>query len=160
VVPVPGARAALDRLRAEGIAVGLITNQSGVARGMIRPEQVRAVNERVASLLGPFATVQVCEHGPGDDCERRKPAPGMVLDAARELGVPPDRCAVVGDIGSDVQAGLAAGATAVLVPTAVTRPEEVAAAPQVAPDIEAAVDVLLAGSCARERADSEQEVRA
>jgi HAD superfamily hydrolase (TIGR01662 family) len=151
VVPVPGARAALDRLRAEGVAVGLITNQSGVARGMIRPDQVRAVNERVASLLGPFATVQVCEHGPEDGCERRKPSPGMVLAAAEELGVRPERCAVVGDIGSDVQAGLAAGAEAVLVPTPVTRPEEVAAAPSVAADIQEAVEVLLSGRTGRER---------
>jgi len=151
VVPVPGARAALDRLRAEGVAVGLITNQSGVARGMIRSEQVRAVNDRVASLLGPFVTVQVCEHGPDDGCERRKPSPGMVLAAAREVGVRPERCAVVGDIGSDVEAGLAAGARAVLVPTPVTRPEEVAAAPWVAGDIEEAVDVLLGSSTDRER---------
>ena len=150
VVPVPGAREALDRLRAEGVAVGLITNQSGVARGLIGSEQVRAVNERVEALLGPFATVQVCEHGPRDGCERRKPAPGMVLAAAREVGTTPDLCAVVGDIGSDVQAGLAAGARAVLVPTEVTRPEEVAAAPRVARDLTEAVEVLLAGRRARQ----------
>lgn len=150
VVPVSGAREALDRLRSRGIHVGLITNQSGVARGLIDLQQVRAVNDRVAALLGPFSTVQVCQHGPSDGCSRRKPAPGMVLDAARELGVPPQRCAVVGDIGSDVEAALAAGARAVLVPTSVTRPEEVAGSPQVATDLTEAVDLLLSGGRAVE----------
>ncbi len=144
VEPVPGAREALDRLRRHGVAVGVVTNQSGVARGLLRLEEVAAVNARVEELLGPFATVQVCAHGPGDGCPYRKPAPGMVLAAAAELGVAPERCAVVGDIGSDVEAALAAGARAVLVPDEVTRPEEVAAAPEVAVDLDAAVDALLA----------------
>jgi HAD superfamily hydrolase (TIGR01662 family) len=145
VVPVPGAREALDRLRSRGVAVGLITNQSGVARGLIEPAQVQAVNDRVSALLGPFATVQVCPHGPGDGCGRRKPAPGMVLAAADAVGVAPDRCAVVGDIGSDVMAGLAAGARSVLVPTPVTESLEVESAPDVARDLAEAVDALLSG---------------
>jgi histidinol-phosphate phosphatase family protein len=151
VVPVDGARDALDRLRSEGIAVGLITNQSGVARGLLEPAQVRAVNERVAELLGPFSTIQICTHGPADDCGCRKPAPGMVLAAARELGVRPDRCAVVGDIGSDVRAGLAAGARAVLVPTPATLPDEVELAPDVATDLLEAVERLLTPATAVDR---------
>jgi beta-phosphoglucomutase-like phosphatase (HAD superfamily) len=59
------------------------------------------------------------------------------------LGVDPRRCAVIGDIGTDVAAARAAGARAVLVPTAVTRPEEVVAAPEVAPDLPSAVNLLL-----------------
>jgi D-glycero-D-manno-heptose 1,7-bisphosphate phosphatase len=57
--------------------------------------------------------------------------------------VPPQRCAVVGDIGADVGAALAAGARPVLVPTPTTRPEEVEAAPEVAADLLAAVELLL-----------------
>jgi HAD superfamily hydrolase (TIGR01662 family) len=106
---------------------------------------VDAVNERVADLLGPFHTWQVCTHGPDQDCRCRKPSPGMVEAACADLGVPPERCAVVGDIGADVHAALAAGATPVLVPTAATRPDEVAAAPYRAPDLSSAVDLLLAG---------------
>jgi histidinol phosphatase-like enzyme len=87
--------------------------------------------------------VFVCPHGPDDGCACRKPAPGLVLQAARWLGVDPARCALVGDIGADVGAAQAAGARAVLVPTPVTRPEEVAAAPAVAPDLAAAVALLL-----------------
>jgi histidinol-phosphate phosphatase family protein len=144
VEPLPGAREALDRVRAAGIPVGVVSNQSGVARGRITPEQVAAVNARVAELLGPFDDWQWCPHGPDDGCACRKPRPGMVLAAARALGVPPERCAVVGDIGADVQAAEAAGARGVLVPTPITRREEIAAAAEVAPSVGAAVDLLLA----------------
>jgi HAD superfamily hydrolase (TIGR01662 family) len=146
VTPMPGAREAVDRLRAAGIAIGVVSNQSGVARGLISPEQVAAVNERVDELVGPLDTWAVCQHGPDDGCACRKPRPGLVLRAARELGVAPERCAVVGDIGADVEAARAAGARSVLVPTPVTRREEVAAAPVVAPDIAAAADLLLGGA--------------
>jgi D-glycero-D-manno-heptose 1,7-bisphosphate phosphatase len=67
----------------------------------------------------------------------------MVLDAAAEVGVSPSECAVIGDIGSDVSAALAAGARPILVPTSVTRRDEVAAAPEVADDLQAAVNLLL-----------------
>ncbi|MBU5422921.1 HAD-IIIA family hydrolase [Cellulomonas hominis] len=142
VRPVAGAREVLDALRAAGVAVGVVTNQAAVARGRLTRDQVDAVGTRVSRLLGPFGTVQVCPHGPADGCACRKPAPGMVLAAARDLGVPPAACAVVGDIGSDVGAAVAAGARAVLVPTAATRRAEVAAAPVVAPDLWSAVVAL------------------
>jgi D-glycero-D-manno-heptose 1,7-bisphosphate phosphatase len=132
VRPVPDARRTLDGLRAQGIAVGVVSNQSGVARGLISREQLARVNDRVEHELGPFGTFQFCPHGPGDGCACRKPAPGLVLQAAAELAVRPEECVVIGDIGSDVEAALAAGARAVLVPTPVTRPEEVAHARRVA----------------------------
>jgi histidinol-phosphate phosphatase family protein len=143
VVAMPGAREALGRLRAAGVATAVVSNQSAVARGYIRAEQLAAVNRRVEELVGPVGPWFVCLHGPGDGCGCRKPAPGLVKAAAAELGVDPADCVVVGDIGSDVEAARAAGARAVLVPTAATRPEEVAAAPVVAPDLVAAVELLL-----------------
>jgi histidinol-phosphate phosphatase family protein len=151
VRPVPGAREALDRLRGAGLRLGVVSNQSGVARGLLSHEQVRRVNARVEELLGPFDTWHYCPHGPGDACDCRKPAPGMVLAAARTLGVPVQRCVMVGDIGADVAAGLAAGAAAVLVPTPVTRAEEVATAPVVAADLAAAADWILAASTHKPR---------
>jgi beta-phosphoglucomutase-like phosphatase (HAD superfamily) len=66
-----------------------------------------------------------------------------VLRAAHALGVTPTDCAVVGDTGADVAAARAAGARGVLVPNAVTRREEILAAPEVASDLAAAVDLLL-----------------
>jgi histidinol-phosphate phosphatase family protein len=143
VVAVPGARAALDRLRAAGVALAVVSNQSGIACGFVTAEQVAAVNRRVEELLGPLGPWLVCAHAPDDGCACRKPAPGMIARAAACLGVRPDECVVIGDTGADVGAALAAGARAVLVPTAVTRPEEIASAPETASDLQAAVDRLL-----------------
>lgn len=143
VRPTAQAAAALKRVRAAGLATAVITNQSGIARGLLTRRQVDAVNARLAELIGPLGPVIVCEHGPADGCRCRKPAPGMVLTAAALLGVRPDECVVIGDIGADLDAARAAGARGVLVPTAVTRPEEVAAADEVAKNLLSAVTLLL-----------------
>jgi HAD superfamily hydrolase (TIGR01662 family) len=143
VAVVPGARHALDRLRAAGIRIGVVTNQSGVARGLVSRAQVEEVNTRLVQLLGPIDVIAVCEHGQDAGCDCRKPAPGLVLRAAAQLGVPAARCAVVGDIGTDVEAAAAAGASAILVPNAATRRDEITAASCVAGDLATAVDLLL-----------------
>lgn len=145
VEPLPGAVAAVHRVRAHGIPVGVVTNQSGVARGLLTDAEVRAVNVRVDELFGGFDVWAVCPHGPDDGCDCRKPQPGMVLRSAAELGVDPADVLVIGDIGADVGAAQAAGARAVLVPTPATRPEEVAAAPQVAGSLGDAVALALGG---------------
>jgi histidinol-phosphate phosphatase family protein len=145
VRPMPGARRAVDRLRAAGVALAVVSNQSGIGRGIVTETEVAAVNRRVEELLGPLGPWLVCPHAPDHGCECRKPAPGLVLAAAQRLGVAPERCAVVGDIGADVEAASAAGARGVLVPTPRTRREEVAAAPEHADDLEDAVDLLLGG---------------
>jgi histidinol-phosphate phosphatase family protein len=145
VEPLPGARAALDRLRAAGVPTAVVSNQSGIARGLLGHAEVQRVNRRVEELLGPLGPIEYCPHGPEDGCGCRKPRPGLVLRAAARLGVDPRDCAVIGDIGSDVEAARAAGARGVLVPTERTRPEEVAEAAEVAPDLAAAVDLLLDG---------------
>lgn len=143
VAPMPSAREALTAVRALGIPVGVISNQSGVARGLLTYRQVTAVQRRIDALLGPFAVWAVCPHGPDDGCPCRKPAPGLVTAACDVLGVCPTRTAVIGDIGSDVSAAVAAGARGVLVPTAVTLAEEIAAAPETAPDLLRAVRLVL-----------------
>lgn len=143
VKPRPGASEALKALREANVPVAVISNQSGVARGLISEEQVRAVNGRAEELLGAIDAWLYCPHGPEDGCSCRKPAPGLVQRAADVLGVPVRRCTVIGDIEADVQAALAAGAQAVLVPNGHTRPEEVVSAPASAPDLRAAVALLL-----------------
>ena len=148
VVPMPRARLALDRLRAAGILVGVVSNQSGVGRGLLTEEQVIAVNHRIEKVLGPVDSWAVCPHAPTDACGCRKPAPGLVLRAAAELGVPPEQCVVIGDIGIDVEAAKAAGARGILVPNAKTRAEEVAAAPEVAVDLLHAVTKAMGGPAA------------
>lgn len=146
VTPMPGARAALDRLRATGLAIGVVSNQSGVARGLISPAALTRVNRRVEELLGTLDVWRICVHAPADGCGCRKPAPALVTSAAEALGVHPRDCVVVGDIGSDVDAALAAGARSILVPTPATRVEEVVAAPRTASDLASAVSWILAGA--------------
>ncbi|BBJ45294.1 hypothetical protein SSPO_080120 [Streptomyces antimycoticus] len=142
---MPSARAAVDAVRARGIPVGVITNQSGLARGLLTHGGVEAVRRRVEELLGPLNVWAVCPHGPGDGCACRKPAPGLVHAACAALGVDPRAAVVLGDIGADIEAAKAAGAVGVLVPTPVTRPEETAAAEHAAPDLLTAVRALLGG---------------
>jgi histidinol-phosphate phosphatase family protein len=143
VTPMPGAAEAVERLRAAGVSTAVISNQSGIARGLLTTESVGAVNRRVEELLGPLGPWLMCPHGPDEGCDCRKPAPGLVLAAAERLGAEPRRCAVIGDIGADVEAARAAGARAILVPTPRTRAEEVAAAPEVAETLPSAVDLVL-----------------
>jgi histidinol-phosphate phosphatase family protein len=142
---MPGAAAALQRLRSAGIPIAVITNQSGVGRGLVDRPAVDAVNARIEALLGPFDAWAVCPHTDADGCDCRKPKPGLVHQAARRLGVSPTGCVVIGDIGADMGTARAAGARAILVPTPETRPEEVWAAPQCARTLTEAVDVVLAG---------------
>ncbi|MFP1625346.1 D-glycero-alpha-D-manno-heptose-1,7-bisphosphate 7-phosphatase [Streptomyces sp. 5K101] len=146
VTPMPAATEAVAALRSLGIPVGVVSNQSGVARGVLTRRQVESVRQRVDTLFGPFAVWAVCPHGPDDGCRCRKPAPGLVLAACERLGAAPEHTVVIGDIGSDIAAARAAGARGVLVPTPATRPEEIAAAQETAADLIDAVRLLLARS--------------
>jgi histidinol-phosphate phosphatase family protein len=144
VVPMPTAQRALDRLRKHGLLLAVVTNQSGVAKGLISPEQLVAVNARVEEVFGPFDCWQICVHDNG--CACRKPQPGMVIAAADALGVHPERCVMIGDTGGDVAAARAAHAKAVLVPTRRTRRSEIADAhPYVANSLDEAVSLVLKG---------------
>jgi len=143
VEPLPGAREALDRLRAAGVRLAVVSNQSGVGRGMLTAAELAAVNHRVESLLGPLGPWLVCPHAPEAGCACRKPKPGLVLRAAAVLGVPPHECVLIGDTGADVAAARAAGARGILVPNPVTRRAEIVEAPEVARDLGEAVDRLL-----------------
>jgi len=117
----PGVGAALRDLRADGFGLAVVTNQSGVARGKITPAQLEAVNARVGELLAAEGVtlegIYVCPHGPNDGCDCRKPLPGLIERAARELGFDPAQSFVVGDKGIDIGLGRNVGATTVLVRT-------------------------------------------
>jgi histidinol-phosphate phosphatase family protein len=145
VRPMAGAAEALGRLRAAGMLLGIVTNQPRVGEGTLEAFQLDAIHARLDALLGPFATWAVCAHAREALCACRKPQPGLVTRAAHDLGIDPSACVVVGDIGSDVDAATAAGARTVLIPTAVTRPEEIARAPFVAATLQLAVDAILGG---------------
>ncbi|MBO0704668.1 MAG: HAD-IIIA family hydrolase [Candidatus Dormibacteraeota bacterium] len=144
VRPRPGARRALAALRAGGIPVAVVTNQSGVGRGLITREELIRVNRRVEEAVGVVDAWLVCPHRPLDGCPCRKPKPALLLEAARRLGAPPSRCAMVGDIGADMEAARTAGVRGVLVPTPQTRRQEVRRTAETAPDLRSALSKLLA----------------
>ncbi len=126
-VPIPGVEEALRKLQGAGYRLFGVTNQSGVARGMFTLEQVRALNERIRDYFrahgAEIEEFAVCPHHPegtvaeySRECDCRKPKPGMLLDLARRHGLDLSRSWMVGDAPRDVQAGLAAGCRAALVP--------------------------------------------
>lgn len=139
---MPHAREALERLRERGFLIGVITNQphAGVA-------EIDFVHKQIDEQLGPIDGWFVCRHSVEAGCLCRKPQCGLILRAAAAFGVWPEECAVVGDIGSDVDAAQAAGALAILVPTPVTLREEVERAPIVCKNLAEAAD-RLTGACA------------
>ncbi|HTU26556.1 MAG TPA: HAD family hydrolase, partial [Pirellulales bacterium] len=118
---IPGAVAALKRLSVLGLGLVVVTNQSGVARGLIRPEQLVAVHNRLVELLAAegleLEGIYACPHGPNDRCRCRKPDVGLVEQAARELQFDPRRSWLVGDKASDIELGQRVGATTLLVRT-------------------------------------------
>lgn len=115
---LPGAIAALQAFRACGLLLVVVSNQSGVPRGLITSDQHAAVDARVRSLLEshgvPLDGAYYCTHLPGDGCACRKPRPGMLLQAAHDLEVDCARSLMIGDKPSDIVAGRAAGCTTAL----------------------------------------------
>ena len=119
---------ALQKLHQAGYLLVLITNQSGIGRGLFTEDDFRAVNARIEEMLAPegipIAGVYFCPHHPteaqGDfrrACDCRKPQPGMLRAAIRDHGLDPEQCFMVGDHLKDVQAGQAVGIRSVLLRT-------------------------------------------
>lgn len=115
---LPGVGAALRLLAEGGFLLVIVTNQSGVGRGMFDRASVDRVNARLAETLRREGValdgVYVCPHGPEDDCACRKPAPGLMLEAARALGIDLEASYMVGDKASDAEAGRRAGCRGIL----------------------------------------------
>lgn len=113
--------AALRRLTDAGYRLAVVTNQAGVARGLVTVDQLEAVTARLRSLLAEqgveVSGVWWCPHHPDftGPCRCRKPAPGMLLDALESLDADPAQSWMIGDNVTDVGAGVAAGVRTVLV---------------------------------------------
>ncbi|MCC8165420.1 MAG: HAD family hydrolase [Planctomycetes bacterium] len=135
----PDAAAALARLKAAGLTLVLVSNQSGIARGYLTEDDLAAIHRRMLDLIGDdnaFARIYHCPHIPADDCACRKPRPGMLEQAARELGADLAGSYMVGDSEADIRVGQDVGATTVLVLTGYG--EKTRAIPGLAPDYVAA----------------------
>jgi D-glycero-D-manno-heptose 1,7-bisphosphate phosphatase len=111
---LPGVPEALAALRAAGYCLIIVTNQPDVARGTLRRETVDAVNRRLQRELR-LDGVYACCHDDADQCDCRKPQPGMLREAAREFGLDLAASFMVGDRWRDVEAGRRAGCKTILV---------------------------------------------
>ncbi len=111
--PIEGALDAVARINHAGWHVVVATNQSGIGRGMIDMSAVNAVHARMHQMLqshgGRIDAVFFCPHTPEDDCDCRKPKPGLLLDIGRRYGTALEGVPMVGDTLRDLQAALAAG---------------------------------------------------
>jgi D-glycero-D-manno-heptose 1,7-bisphosphate phosphatase len=111
--PVPGALEAVSRMNHAGWHVVVATNQAGIGRGMIDMAAVNAVhahmNHQLMEQGGRVDAVFFCPHTPEDNCDCRKPKPGMVLDIGRRYGVDLSHVPLVGDTLRDMQTAVAAG---------------------------------------------------
>jgi len=112
----PGAKEAMHQLHHSGLPLIVVSNQSGVGRGLITKEQVRSVDARMEQLLGLHCLdYRHCFAAPGDPYdERRKPSPLMLQEAANEHGLDLTRSIMVGNRLCDMQAGQSAGCRTVL----------------------------------------------
>jgi D-glycero-D-manno-heptose 1,7-bisphosphate phosphatase len=115
---LPGAIELLDCLSGLGFLTVVVSNQSGVGRGLITPGQADAVHRRFTQLLADVGvvidTALYCPHAPDVDCLCRKPQPGLLLQAAEEHNIDLSRSFMIGDKVSDCEAGLAAGCKSIL----------------------------------------------
>src|SRR2546427_503984 len=151
---LPGAGQAVARLNRAGFKTVVLSNQSGLARGLITQDQLEAIHQRLRELLSEDSArldgIFICPHHPDDGCACRKPPPGMVQRAQRELGVSADSAIVIGDKASDMELARNVGALAVFVRSGNVPEEEQArmaerglAPDYVARDLTGAVDWIL-----------------
>jgi len=116
---LPGAAAGLRMLHQQGHRLVLITNQSGIGRGLITESQLEAVHARLRQMMrsagAPLAAIYYCPHTPEAGCACRKPGSELFWRAAAELGFEPDEAVVVGDKSSDVAFGVRVGARTILI---------------------------------------------
>jgi D-glycero-D-manno-heptose 1,7-bisphosphate phosphatase len=156
---LPGAEETIAALNRAGWKVVIVTNQSGVARGLFSFDSVGAVHDRITMLLRPIqARIDAyffCPHHPDADvlefraeCDCRKPKPGLLRRAAKELGLDLAKSWMIGDRLTDLEAGAAAGCRTVLVRTGLGNSIELDGLDRIALKLELVADDL-AGAVAK-----------
>ena len=121
LVVLDGAVEACERLRAAGFVLVVVTNQPEVARGTLAAAELEAMHRRLDAEV-PVDAILCCMHDDRDGCSCRKPAPGMLVDAAARFGLDLARSYMVGDRWRDVAAGRSAGCTTVFVDASYDEP--------------------------------------
>lgn len=156
--PIKGSLEAIAQLSQAGYDVVIITNQSGVGRGLLNADMLGQIHVRmidyIQQLGGTIQSILFCPHHPDDGCDCRKPKTGLYEDLANRLKISFDGVYSIGDSARDLQAAQAAGATPVLVRTGNGRKTQQAinegqyealADVAVYPDLAKFVDALLQG---------------
>lgn len=113
---LPGVPEALGRLKKVGLALIVVTNQPDVARGKQQRKMVEEIHDRLKAVL-PLDDVRVCYHDDSDGCACRKPKPGLLVQAAADLGIALPQSYMVGDRWRDMEAARRAGCRAIFVET-------------------------------------------
>ena len=114
LVILPGVGEALQALKAAGFLLIVVTNQPDVARGKTPLALVNGMNDRLKSML-PLDAVLTCFHDDPDQCDCRKPKPGLLLRAIEKYNIDPSLSYFIGDRERDVEAGTAAGVKGILI---------------------------------------------
>ena len=114
MIVVPDAAEALGRLRQQGFRLLVATNQPDIARGRLTRAQVDAMNGYLQSRL-PLDGIEMCTHDDADNCDCRKPKPGLLVHAAEREGIDLKQSFMVGDRYRDIEAGHSAGCRTVLI---------------------------------------------
>jgi D-glycero-D-manno-heptose 1,7-bisphosphate phosphatase len=141
---IPGAAEALAKARREGWLTIIITNQSGIGRGYFTKEDFDAVQRELLSQLGGCIDgAYMAPDHPNNATLRRKPGPGMLLEAAADFGIDLPASFMIGDRGSDIQAGRAAGCRTILVLTSYGKEHQDCGADFVVEDVTAAIELAL-----------------
>ena len=116
-----GAAEGLAALSAQGFPLVVVSNQSGIGRGLFEEEAAHRVNARIDDMLRPYGVRilawYLCPHAPGQECRCRKPLPGMALAAAQDWALELRGCYVIGDKRIDLELADAIGGTGILVTT-------------------------------------------
>jgi len=140
----PGVPEALRRLKARGFKLIVITNQSGIGRGLMTVEQYRAVDAEVLRQLDDLiGATYFSPDLPRQDSSSRKPAPGMILQAKQEHGIDLSRSFFIGDKEVDVECGRNAGVRTIRVQTGFQRDITSSKADWIAEDFPAAAEIIL-----------------
>lgn len=113
-VLIPGVGDACRELQALGFLLIVVSNQPDVARGTQRREVIETINRRLREMV-PLDDIRVCYHDDNDACACRKPQPGLIVDAARDLGIDLTASFMIGDRPRDIEAGERAGCFTILV---------------------------------------------
>src|SRR5438105_899838 len=143
---LPGAIEALAELSKNHHRLFVITNQSAIGHGLTTRAEVDRMHDKISSEIqrrgGAIEAFLVCPHTPSDECDCRKPKPGLIFQARDRYGVDLGSAVLIGDTPSDIQAARSAGCTSILVLTGMSSTGDAGGSDYTVSDIQAAAELI------------------